>query len=173
METQRTKVEEARAKLNNEMKEPFIEFEATPPSETTMAPATPPPVPKPPIATLTSDMLTPAVLAKHMAEDHENLQGLNQEQGMSIMRSMFALCQKLSTQPQEQPQEQPQQQPQAAAPAPTPPPQAGEQDVVISEDEAESGDEAKMILVVSRNKARKAKRDKAVAAKGLVVAKSK
>ena len=41
-----------------------------------------------------------------------------------------------------------------------------EQEGTVSEDEEESEDEAKMTLVVSRNEARKSRREKAVAAKG-------
>ena len=144
---------------------------------------------KPPVATLTSEMLTPEVVAKHLAADQANLAGLTQQQGENIMNSMFSLFQSLVQQQQQQQQQrQPEMQQQQAAAtaggsngqpttAPQPPtpqqPQqqqgekgGAEQEVEISEDESESGAEETMTLVAHRNKLKKEIREKAAAAKG-------
>ena len=161
VETQRAKREEALATLNKEMKENFIEFENKP----AVAPATPAPAAangtQPP-SVITSESLTPAVLAAHMETDTATFQGMSQEQGMKYMQSMFVLFNnvaagKAAPAAQQPPTPQPQQQQQ----------QQGQQvetegvgyDLTISDDEAESGDEEKMTLVVNRNKLRKTKRE--------------
>ena len=92
-------------KVNEIMKENFPEADGAA-SEAAPAAATAPP--KPPVATLTSDMLTPSVVANHMATD-ASLTGMSEEQARAMMISMFTLFQNL-TQPQQQ-----HQQPQAAA----------------------------------------------------------
>jgi hypothetical protein len=162
-------------KVNEILKENFPEADG---AATEAAPAAATAPPKPQVATLTADMLTPAVVANHMASD-ASLTGMSEEQARVLMTSMFTLFQNLS-----QPQ-QPHQQPQAAAgskdnvqqqtPQPQPPQQQQQQqgakggaeaETEVSSDEEESGDEAKMILVQSKNKARIARREKAAAVKG-------
>jgi hypothetical protein len=99
-ETEKTKVvEDDVAKINELIKHNFSGGEDTAEAATaTVAPS------KPPVATLTSDMLTPEVVAKHMSTD-ANLTGMNEEQARAMMTSMFTLFQNL-TQPQQQQQQQ-------------------------------------------------------------------
>ena len=157
--------------LNKEMKLNFIESDSNAINNTT---ATAAQETATPVATLTSEMLTPEVVAQHMVNDKANLEGLTQQQGERIMTSFFNLFQHLSTQMMVKQQ---QQQPAPATPMPQQQPQhlqqqqraeaeGMEQEGTVSEDEEESEDEAKMTLVVSRNEARKNRREKPAAAKG-------
>ena len=52
---------------------------------------------KPKVATVTSEMSTPEVVAQHMATDKQNLEGLSEEQAQRIMMSMFSLFNNLAS----------------------------------------------------------------------------
>ena len=161
-------VEDDVAKINELTKQIFSGGEDT--AEAATATVVPP---KPRVATLTSDMLTPEVVAKHMSTD-ANLIGMNEGQALAMMTSMFTLFQNL-TQPQQQQAAAGSNDMQPTTTQPQPPQQQQQQqgakggaevETEVSSDEEESGDEAKMVLVQSKNKARKARREKAAAVKG-------